>query len=84
MPATSKLGWALMQLIIRYARADGIATIKGEVLKENTSMLAMCEKLGFSVKTSRDDPGIADVTLPVTGLDEDLDEADLLGYMDDL
>ena len=67
------LGWALMQLIIRYARADGIATIKGEVLKENTSMLAMCEKLGFSVKTSRDDPGIADVTLPVTGLDEDLD-----------
>jgi len=67
------LGWALMQLIIRYAKADGIGTIKGEVLRENTSMLAMCEKLGFSVRTSRDDPGIAEVTLPVTGLDEDLD-----------
>ncbi len=59
------LGWALMQLIIRYAKADGIETIKGEVLKENTSMLSMCEGLGFSVRTSPDDPGVADVTLPV-------------------
>ncbi|QFT33802.1 succinyl-CoA synthetase subunit alpha [Labrenzia sp. THAF82] len=59
------LGWALMQLIIRYAKVDGITTIKGEVLKENTSMISMCHALGFTVGTSPDDPGIALVTLPV-------------------
>ncbi|WP_417666512.1 bifunctional acetate--CoA ligase family protein/GNAT family N-acetyltransferase [Roseibium sp.] len=64
------LGWALMKLIIRYARADGIETIKGEVLKENTSMLAMCQSLGFKVSTSHDDPGVADVILPVSEIDE--------------
>lgn len=67
------LGWTLMKLIIHYARADGLRTIKGEVLKENTSMLEMCRALGFSVKTSHDDPGIADVTLPVSALDDTLE-----------
>ncbi|MTH99783.1 bifunctional acetate--CoA ligase family protein/GNAT family N-acetyltransferase [Roseibium sp. RKSG952] len=65
------LGWALMKLIIRYATADGISTVKGEVLKENTSMLSMCQALGFSVSTSGDDPGIAEVTLNVADLPED-------------
>lgn len=59
------LGWALMKLIIRYAKVDGIRTIKGEVLKENTSMISMCQALGFTVGTSPDDPGIALVTLTV-------------------
>ncbi|MBS8261473.1 GNAT family N-acetyltransferase [Roseibium polysiphoniae] len=63
------LGWALMKLIIRYARADGIETIQGEVLKENTSMLSMCQALGFHVETSPDDPGVAHVSLQVTDLD---------------
>ncbi|ADZ71922.1 bifunctional acetate--CoA ligase family protein/GNAT family N-acetyltransferase [Polymorphum gilvum] len=67
------LGWALMKLIIRYARADGIGTIKGEVLKENTGMLAMCEALGFTIATSPDDPAVALVTLPVTELPEGID-----------
>ncbi len=65
------LGWALMKLIIRYAKADGIQTIKGEVLKENTSMISMCRALGFTIGTSPDDPGIALVTLPVEGLPEE-------------
>ena len=29
------LGWLLMQLIIEYARAEGIRSIKGQVLQEN-------------------------------------------------
>lgn len=66
------LGWALMKLIIRYARADGIEVIKGEVLKENTSMISMCHALGFTVGTSPDDPGIALVTLPVKDLPEEV------------
>jgi acetyltransferase len=68
------LGWALMKLIIRYAQVDGVKTVKGEVLKENTSMLSMCEGLGFAVKTSPDDPGVADVTLDVADLIEKLED----------
>ncbi|MBG6162125.1 GNAT family N-acetyltransferase [Roseibium album] len=66
------LGWALMKLIIRYAKADGIETVKGEVLKENTSMISMCQALGFTVGTSPDDPGIALVTLAVSEMPEDI------------
>ncbi|GAB4514765.1 MAG: bifunctional acetate--CoA ligase family protein/GNAT family N-acetyltransferase [Roseibium sp.] len=66
------LGWALMKLLIRYARADGIETVKGEVLKENTSMISMCQALGFKVATSPDDPGIALVTLPVGEMPEEV------------
>jgi acetyltransferase len=44
------LGWALMQLIIEYARAEGLKAIWGDVLAENTVMLEMCRSLGFEVK----------------------------------
>jgi RimJ/RimL family protein N-acetyltransferase len=43
------LGWQLMQLIIAYGRAKGLAAIEGEVLHENTQMLDMCRELGFEV-----------------------------------
>ena len=43
------LGWALMQLLIDYARAEGLKSLFGEVLNENTTMLAMCRELGFKV-----------------------------------
>lgn len=60
------LGWALMNLIIQYAAADGIETITGEVLKENSTMLEMCRRLGFSVSSTPGDDSIATVTLPVS------------------
>ncbi|MEA2941469.1 MAG: acetyltransferase, partial [Bradyrhizobium sp.] len=44
------LGWTLMQLIIEYARAEGLKAIWGDVLAENTAMLEMCRSLGFEVK----------------------------------
>jgi acetyltransferase len=44
------LGWALMQLIIEYAKSEGLKTISGDVLKENRVMLEMCRDLGFEVK----------------------------------
>jgi acetyltransferase len=44
------LGWTLMQLIIEYARAEGLKTIWGDVLAENIVMLEMCRSLGFDVK----------------------------------
>jgi RimJ/RimL family protein N-acetyltransferase len=33
------LGWSLMQLIIEYAKAEGLKRISGQILQENTVML---------------------------------------------
>lgn len=57
------LGWALMQLLIEYARAEGLRQINGQVLQENTAMLAMCRDLGFDVRTDPVEPEICDVAL---------------------
>lgn len=60
------LGWKLMELIIRYARADGLKLIEGQVLSENTTMLAMCERLGFGISNSAEEPDIKIVRLPLS------------------
>jgi acetyltransferase len=57
------LGWILMQLIIDYARADGIREIFGEVLRENATMLAMCKELGFATIAKTEDPRLLVATL---------------------
>ena len=57
------LGWALMQLIIEYAKSEGLKMISGDVLQENTIMLEMCRSLGFEIQTDPADPGICDVKL---------------------
>jgi len=57
------LGWALMQLIIEYARSEGLKVIAGDVLRENTVMLAMCRKLGFEVKTDSAEQDVCNVKL---------------------
>ncbi len=59
------LGWQLMQLIIEYARVEGIRTIRGQVLQENTTMLDMCRQLGFQIESDPREPGILVVTLSV-------------------
>jgi hypothetical protein len=41
-----------------YARGESIGTIEGQVLRENTSMLAMCRELGFHIGADPDDAGI--------------------------
>ena len=64
------LGWALMRLMIEWAKADGIRSVEGQVLRENTTMLAMCRSLGFSVRADPDDPDLRLVTLPVAAIDE--------------
>jgi acetyltransferase len=57
------LGWALMQLIIDYAKSEGLKTISGDVLKENVVMLEMCRQLGFEIKPDQTEPDICDVRL---------------------
>lgn len=59
------IGWKLMQIMIEYAQWQGLKTIEGQVLRENRTMLAMCESLGFRVKLDPDDPTLMHVSLPV-------------------
>jgi acetyltransferase len=60
------LGWLLMQTIIAYARAEGLRGIEGQVLAENTTMLAMCKELGFSVAQDPDEFTLCTVKLALT------------------
>jgi GNAT superfamily N-acetyltransferase len=57
------LGWDLMQLIIEYAKAEGLSRLGGQVLQENFVMLKMCRELGFEVRTDANDRGVCDVML---------------------
>ncbi len=57
------LGLLLMRRIIDYARNRSIGEIFGDVLRDNTTMLKMCEFLGFERSAIADDPTIVRVTL---------------------
>ncbi len=59
------LGYMLMQLLIEYARIEGIRTIEGQVLQENAAMLNMCRELGFSIAHDPKDPEVCLVKLSV-------------------
>jgi acetyltransferase len=61
------LGYLLMQMMIEYARAEGLKIIEGQVLRENTAMLAMCRKLGFQVALDPQDPDTCVVKLALAG-----------------
>jgi len=60
------VGWALMTHLISYARAAGLGELYGHVLRENSTMLAMCRELGFAANTDPDDPALMRVTLTLT------------------
>jgi RimJ/RimL family protein N-acetyltransferase len=57
------LGWDLMQLMIEYAKSEGLSRIDGQILQENSIMLKMCRELGFEVKTDLEDRGVCNVAL---------------------
>ena len=59
------IGACLMRLLIDYARSRGIGTLIGEVLAENTAMLALMRNLGFTATPQ--EAGIIRVSLPLTG-----------------
>jgi acetyltransferase len=52
------LGWKLMELMIGYARSEGLKRIEGQVLRENSAMLQMCGELGFHIKADPHDAHI--------------------------
>jgi acetyltransferase len=57
------LGWRLMQHLIAYARAEGLAHLTGAVLADNTTMLGMCRQLGFTVEPEPGDNSMKRVRL---------------------
>ncbi len=61
------LGWQLMNLLIEYARSEGLSRMTGDVLRENSVMLDMCRELGFATQVHPDDHGIYLVTLDLSG-----------------
>ncbi|HYG05251.1 MAG TPA: bifunctional acetate--CoA ligase family protein/GNAT family N-acetyltransferase [Stenotrophomonas sp.] len=59
------IGWQLMRIMIEYAHWLGLKAVEGQVLRENRTMLAMCESLGFSLHPDPDDASLMNVSLPV-------------------
>jgi RimJ/RimL family protein N-acetyltransferase len=58
-----EVGWLLMKHMIEFSKHKNLKTVRGQVLSENTIMLAMCAELGFHVADDPDDPGVKTVTL---------------------
>lgn len=59
-----RLGWILMDKLIRYLRANGTRRVVGIILKENTGMLKLARQLGFVTDTSyNDDPEVRRLVL---------------------
>jgi len=56
------LGWLLMKHVIAFAQEKGLHAVHGQVLAENTTMLKMCEELGFHV-IDGGEPGVKTVKL---------------------
>jgi len=59
------VGWLLMKRMIEFSKHKNLKTVRGQVLSENTTMLAMCAELGFHIADDPDDRGVKTVTLPV-------------------
>jgi acetyltransferase len=57
------LGRLLMERVIDHARARGTREIAGDVLNENTRMLALCRELGFSIHAHPDSHGLMQAKL---------------------
>lgn len=57
------LGWALLNQLIDYARADGIQRIEGAILRENAKMVNMCRTFGFELQSDAENLTIFNATL---------------------
>ena len=57
------LGWELMRKLLEYARSEGVKTVEGHVLAENTTMLKMCSEFGFAITPHPQDRTLRWVTL---------------------
>ncbi|ABS27360.1 GNAT family N-acetyltransferase [Anaeromyxobacter sp. Fw109-5] len=61
------IGARLFRMLIAAARARGITRLEGEVLHENTSALALMERLGFSIRRDPESPDLCLIELGLAG-----------------
>jgi GNAT superfamily N-acetyltransferase len=59
------IGWLLMKHMIEFPKQKTLKTVRGQVLSENITMLAMCTELGFHITDDPNDRSVRTVTLPV-------------------
>ncbi|HEV2674860.1 MAG TPA: bifunctional acetate--CoA ligase family protein/GNAT family N-acetyltransferase [Aliidongia sp.] len=59
------LGRALMDLILDYARDRGLAEVWGTILHENTGMIDLVRRLGFTVRADPEDPTLVTATFAI-------------------
>ena len=52
------VGWLLMKHMVEFSGRKDLKVVQGQVLSENTSMLAMCAELGFHIADDPDDRAI--------------------------
>ncbi|HEX5693497.1 MAG TPA: GNAT family N-acetyltransferase [Arenimonas sp.] len=57
------LGIALMRRLVEWAEAQGIRRIWGDVLDENTAMIALAQAMGFRRDTSPESPNLLRIVL---------------------
>ncbi|MBV1703104.1 MAG: GNAT family N-acetyltransferase [Hyphomicrobiales bacterium] len=62
------LGWILMEQCLAFAKAEGLASVDGQVLRENTIMLKMCAEFGFAIEADANSPEIRKVSLQLSVL----------------
>ena len=58
------LGGALMQRLIRVARADGLTRLQADVLSANANMRKMCQRIGIPIVPT-DDPQVFRADYPL-------------------
>lgn len=73
------LGRALMELILDWAKADGLTHVHSQVLAENGPMLALCRSLGFAIALDPEDTSIRRVSLDLTAPAETIPNAERPG-----
>jgi acetyltransferase len=52
------LGTVLMQRLIEYARHNDVGALEGQILRENSAMVALCRALGFSILSDPQQPAM--------------------------
>ncbi|WP_416189328.1 GNAT family N-acetyltransferase [Neisseria sp. CCUG17229] len=67
---SSGLAHEMMQLIIRLATQQGYQSMSAEILKENTAMLKLAEKSGFSLMESEQDKNLYQAKLNLLPTEE--------------
>ena len=63
-----------MKHMIEFSRHKDLKTVRGQVLAENATMLAMCAELGFHIAVDPDDPSVKTMTLPAHPLTSPCDD----------